>query len=799
VSGEKTHIFKLSVSVAIISISIIAFQLSLIQILSIVQWYHFAYMIISVALLGFGAAGTFIALFRNPLLKNMDSLLPVFMLLSGLFMALSVSVSQSELFRFDSYKLFFDISNVWQLVLTYFVFFLPFFFGALSIGLIFVKHVKNIGMLYFANMLGSGIGGIVAVILMWFLMPEKLPAFISFLACFAGLLIVPHKLRSGFSIIISFVIAALVFLYINPGTLKLSEYKSLSKTLNLPGSKIIKEESSPYGLINVVQSSHIRYAPGLSIKFPGTVSVNNAVFNNGNWYGALAPLGKDSTDYFKHTTEFFPYLINKRKDVLILGAGTGRRITSAIKSNASTITAVEQNKAVTKLLMNELAGEVDSVFNRKEVRPQNISPRTYLLKTSAKFDLISLPVIGSFGGSSGLFALREQYDLTKEAFSEMWGRLNNDGVITVSTWIDYPYRKPLKILSTIMEMLYDRGIKNSENFIAAIKNWNTITYTIKRTPFKDEEIKIIRDFCNEMNFDPVILPGIKDDEREKFNKLQDKSFYLLIDRILASPEEREKLYSEYPFNIKPAIDDKPYFSQFLRWKSISQLSEQFGNQSVPFFEVGYILLYLTFIQIVIFALILIILPLVKIGLKGGRKFWALVYFGGLGIGYMFIEIIFIQRFTLYFGNVIYAAAAVVSLMLISSGFGSLVSQKLQAKPNRLIGIIFLIIISLIIYTIFLSSLLKTTIIFTLPVKIIFTTLLIAPPAFIMGMPFPLGLRFLSKRNESQVPWAWGINGLFSVISVVLATIIAIELGFVWVMIFAAGAYFSSMIISFKRN
>ncbi len=180
-------------------------------------------------------------------------------------------------------------------------------------------------------------------------------------------------------------------------------------------------------------------------------------------------MGKDSIDYFTHTTEFFPYLINKRKDVLILGAGTGRRITSAIKSNASTITAVEQNKAVTKLLMNELAGEVDSVFNRKEVRPQNISPRTYLLKTSTKFDLISLPVIGSFGGSSGLFALQEQYDLTKEAFSEMWGRLNNDGVITVSTWIDYPYRKPLKILSTATEMLYDRGIENAGYFYCCNK------------------------------------------------------------------------------------------------------------------------------------------------------------------------------------------------------------------------------------------------------------------------------------------------------------------------------------------
>jgi predicted membrane-bound spermidine synthase len=170
---------------------------------------------------------------------------------------------------------------------------------------------------------------------------------------------------------------------------------------------------------------------------------------------------------------------------------------------------------------------------------------------------------------------------------------------------------------------------------------------------------------------------------------------------------------------------------------------------------------------------------------------------------MFIEIVLIQKFTLYFGNVIYSAAAVVSLMLISSGFGSWFSQNLYAKPNRIVGVTALIILSLIIYLIFLSPLLKTTIAFTLTTKIIFTTLLIAPPAFIMGMPFPLGLRLLSERNDSgdtgQVPWAWGINGLFSVISVVLATIIAIELGFIWVMVLAAAAYGLALLVNLRRE
>jgi hypothetical protein len=385
----------------------------------------------------------------------------------------------------------------------------------------------------------------------------------------------------------------------------------------------------------------------------------------------------------------------------------------------------------------------------------------------------------------------------------MWIGLKDKGVISITTWIDYPYRNPLKIVATLVEVLAEQNIQNPTEHITAIKNWNTLTITVKRKPLTDEEIIRVRSFCEEMKFDPVILPDIKQEERARFNKLQDDSFYRMIDKILFFPKERKYVYSEYPFNIKPATDDKPYFSQFLQWKSIPQLAELFGNQSVPFFEVGYILLYLTFFQILILALVFIIIPLFKIGWKGGDKAWTLIYFGGLGIGYMFIEIIFIQRFTLYFGNVIYAAAAVVSLMLISSGFGSLVSQKIQAKPNRIIGIIFIIVIALIIYTIILSSILRTTIVFSLTTKIIFTTLLIAPPAFFMGMPFPLGLRLLASKIEpaegSQVAWAWGINGLLSVTGVVLATIIAVEFGFVWVMILAAGAYSLSLVINLKRT
>jgi spermidine synthase len=795
----KVSLVKIYFSVSLLSAAIIAFQLSLIQILSIVQWHHFAYMVISVAMLGFGAAGTVLSLAKKFFVDRAETILPGLMTLSGLAMALSVSIAQAEALRFDSYLLFADYSHIWKLITTYFLFLIPFFLGALAIGIIFIKYVDKIGVLYFANMLGSGLGGLAAVFLMWIFFPQKLPAVIAVIAFAAGVIIVPKEQRNVFTFIVMVTVAVLVFMYITPAKLQLSEYKSLSKTLNLPDSKIILKESSPYGLIEIVSTPYLRYAPGLSIKYPGVVSVENAAFNNGDWIGPLLSNENDSLHYLLFTTENLGYVTADRNNVLVLGAGTGRQVRTAILNDAEIITSVEQNKALANLLEGKLASKVDFILNDESVRLQNISPRTFLLSTQQKFDLISLPMIDAFGGSSGMYALQEQYLLTVESFNEMLAALNRNGVVSVSTYIDYPYRNPIKIIATFAEVFEKRKIDNPDEYIAAIKNWNTITFLVKKDPLTVSEIDSIRNFCGRMNFDPVLLPDISDAERERFNKLQDTSIYSMFDRILQSKEEREKLYDEYPFNIKPATDNQPYFSQFLQWSTIPLLADLFGNQSVPFFEVGYLLMYLTFIQITILAIILIIVPLFRFGFKGGGKLKTLLYFSGLGIGYMLIEIILIQRFTLYFGNVIYAAALVVCLMLVSSGFGSLVSQKITPKPYRIFLIVSFIIISFIIYALFLSGWLRTTIGFSLTAKIILSFIWIAPPAFFMGMPFPLGLKMLSFSNESQIPWAWGINGVFSVVSAVLATIIAVELGFVWVMVFAIGGYLLVIVSNLRTS
>lgn len=801
--STKKYLSRISVSIALLSISIIAYQLVLIQILSIVQWYHFAYMIISIAMLGFGAAGTFISLFKRSLLEKAESLLPWLMVITSMLMSASVAISQIASINFDIYHLFDDYTQIWKLAVTYMLFFLPFFCSALSIGIVFVKHVEKIGLLYFSNMIGSGLGGVFAIVIMWWFLPEKLPIIVSIIAFTAAIVSTPQRMRQSFAIIIFIAVAVLSFFYLTSPDLNISEYKSISRTKNLPKSKVIKKAGSPYGMIEIVSAPYLRYAPGLSIKYPGILSVDNVAFNNGVWLDPIISSKNDSLNYFDYSTEIIPYILRERKDVLVLESGTGRQVNFALHKNSRRVVAVESNKALIELLIDDSVLQAGSIYNDKSVILRTISPRTFLLSSHSKFDLITFPIIGSFGGTSGLFALQEQYLLTTESFSEMWSGLKDDGVICITTWIDYPYRNILKILATWIEVLnnYKKGDPNDH--IIAIKNWNAVTLLLSHNSFSTNDADTIRNFCKKMNFDPVLLPGIMPEERDYYNKLQDNSFYTLIDKLIHSESEREEVYNDYSFNIKPATDDQPYYSQFLQSKSLSQLSELFGNRNLPFIELGYVLLYVTIFQILLIAVILILTPLFKTGWKGENKTWTLIYFSGLGIGYMFIEIIFIQRFTLYFGNVIYASAAVICLMLLSSGFGSLLSQKFEARHSKLVGILMIIIISLVIYTLILSFLLKATIVFTLTTKIFFSTILIGPPAFLMGMPFPLGLRLLSSKNKSvetsQIPWAWGINGLMSVTSTALATIIAVELGFTWVMIFATLAYVISLMINFRST
>lgn len=792
---------RLLPALAILSVAVVSFQLALMQILSIVQWYHFAYMVISIALLGFGVAGTIISLFKKHLMQHSNILLPALMIATGFLMATVVGISQSSRLRFDSYLLFVDYSQTGKLLFTYLLLLLPFLTAALAIGIAFVRYTDQIGKLYFANLLGSGLGGLLAVGLSWVVMPQKLPALMALLPLIAALWMMPYPFTIRWLTPFFANLGLIVVFILQPFPFKLSQFKDLSKTLNLPDIKVAYEKPGPYGFIQVVSSPVLRHAPGLSLNYSGTIPPRKAIFKNGDWYGAVEPRHPPGdTTVYDYTTRVLPYVMRTRAKVLILNAGSGEDISLAKSKAAPEIVAVEANDAVISLLENELSGETAGLLEGPDITISREDPRTFLLKDTSKYDLIVIPTIGAFGGTAGLNALSEQYLLTKDAFSEMWQKLHPEGVISINCWVDYPPRNPLKILATMIEVLIESGAEKVTDHIGAIRSWGTMAIAVKKTSISEEEADKVRDFCHRMSFDPVLLPNLKTEERTQYNHLQDDNFFQYIDTLL-SPQ-RPELYKNYDFNIKPPTDDKPYFSQFIRGKSLSHLSRLFGNNAIPFFEIGYLIVVLTLIQVTLVSVLLIILPLFRFGWRGKGRPGVLLYFGGIGIGYMFVEIVFIQRFILYLGNPIYAVAALMSTLLMFSGLGSYVTGRVEINQSRLSKVFLGIIGLLLIYSFSLTSVLQQTIGLPGFLKMVIMILVIAPVALLMGLPFPLELKRLSQENPQLVPWSWAINGCASVISTALATVIAVEVGFKWVTILAAVAYglpLVSIIVSQRLN
>ncbi|MFC1734078.1 hypothetical protein ACFL6I_27555, partial [candidate division KSB1 bacterium] len=622
--------------------------------------------------------------------------------------------------------------------------------------------------------------------IMWILAPQKIPAVLALLAIAAALLVIPERYKKT-AVSAAFFSAVIAFgLFSRSGDLIISEYKGLSRALTLPDAEITAESHSPYGVLQSV-SSPSRYAPGLSMSFQDSLRSREILFKNGDWLGpVIVPTGYESMTELNYTTHHLPYFLYEPDSILIVNAETGVDVFHALVQNAHNITCVEEDPSVVSMVRERAASENGSVFDDRRVSVISAETRTFLHAGSGQYDLITMPVIGFFGGNTGLNSLREYYDLTKESFREMWMRLNGDGTLCLSCWMDYPVRYPLKLLATVVEMLREEGITEPADHIISIRSWGTITFLVKKESVTEYDADRTKEFCELMYFDPVILPEITSGERARFNLLQDTSFFDYVDTLIAS--ERHTLYDDYSFDIRPAVDNRPFFAQFLRWKEMPELAGLFGGRQVPFLELGYFIVVLSLILISAAAFILILLPLFKTGWQGRHKHLTFLYFTGIGIGYMFLEIVLIQRFVYYFGDALFASAAVISILLVCSGIGSFYSSKLRLSEKTVTAVFAAALVCLAAHYFFLQKILEITLAFSPAVKTGFAVMIIGMPAFFMGMLFPVGIRMLTSDNEGDVPWAWGINGCVSVISAVSALVIAVEFGYDTVFLLTIAAY-----------
>lgn len=787
----------MALSLGVASLAIISFQLVIMQLLSISLWHHFAYMVISMAMLGFGAAGTFLALFRERLKRTFNQALPLLYLLCGVSMTGSVQLV-GVFGEFDAFLLFFDRSQLVRMSFTYLVYCLPFFFGGLAVTLVFYRDVGRIGLYYFCNLTGSAAGALAIIWLFRILPLPVIPSLLALLPIFAAWLVrgsVRH-FYIAITIALLFPLAGIL----KPATPGISEFKAMYGSLQLPDARIMHEEFGPYGLLQVVRAPSLRFAPALSLNFRGQPPVRDILFHNGEYFGTL--LGGDRTGHQKdphlldYATRGLPFALRRPESVLILHAASGVDVSHALSHNPRRITAVEPNRQANRLLTAHRPEWIDSLYLKPQVTLAGNSVRTWLsAHPEVRKDLIVLPVVGAFGGTSGVHALQEQYHLTLQAFAEMYNRLSDEGMIAVTVWTGYPSRKSLKILATWRRLLEGSTIYGAEHHIMAVRSWGTITWVLSRSPFTSEEREAVRSFSRARSFDPLILADIRPGERDYFNQVGDRSFFSHVDTLLYG--SYESFSGDYLFDIRPATDNRPFFFHFMTLSSISELRLQYDIRELTYMELGYVLAAVTLVQIVMASVFLIIFPLFRVGWKGTRRRWTFLYFAGIGIGFMFFEIVLIQKLVRYLGQPVYATAAVLAALLLSSGAGSFFSSRLQADRRTLLRTGAAVVALIVLYALFLMPLLDMSMGWPLTARVLSVVVLLAPPAFFMGMMFPFGLRRLSGSNETQIPWACGVDSCLSVSATVLATMVALEAGFGLVMGVAAGAYALTTLASLR--
>jgi len=816
-------------AVALVSAGALAYEVLLTRLFSIVQWHHYAYMVISIALLGYGASGAFLALAGEALRRHLGAAFAAGAALFAVSAVLSFAVA--ERLPFNPLAVIWEPRQLLFLPILYALFALPFFGAATCIGLALAAFPHRVGRIYRYDLMGAAAGAIGLMLALFVVFPDAALRLVALMGLLAAALAISlrdsgaiRKSRAAACSVAA--VAACAALPPSWTALHLSEYKGLSQALLVPGAQVLVEDSSPLGLLTVVSSPTVplRHAPGLSLNNATEPPAQLGVFTDGDGLTAITAFDgrREPLAYLDFTPAALPYHLLEKPDVLILGAGGGADILLALLHGAATIDAVELNPQLVRLVAERFSAFAGHLYERPGVRVHVAEARSFVAGGRNHYDVIQIPLLDSFAAAAaGTHSLSESYVYTIEAFEQYLDRLRPDGYLAITRWLKLPPRDSLRLFATAVSALERRGIGEPGRHLALVRSWNTATLLVKNGRLSDQDTASVRRFADERAFDLDFLPGMARAEANRFNILDQADFFDGAVALLGP--ERDAFLRDYKFDIAPTTDNRPYFFDFFKWRALPELLERRALGGAALLDWGYLVLAATLIQAAALALLLILAPLLWLGRERREpavadlaRWRVALYFLAIGLAFLFIEIASIQRFVLFLGHPVYAIPVVLCGFLFFAGLGSGIAPTLTARLEALrarspqrpsIGAAdrllrcFLHVrhpaLALAVAGIGTAALMHLVLalplfrwLMPLPdaLKIAVSLALIAPLAFFMGMPFPLALARVAATRAALVPWAWGINGCASVLSAVLAILLAISLGLNAVVVIAIALY-----------
>jgi len=798
---ERTSVetigFHHYLGIFLLSLATLLLELSLTRVLSVGLWYHFGFLVISTALLGFGTSGVVLALWRR--LREqifLDFALAVLAVLFGVLTVVCFWLMQR--IPFDPFSLFSDKRQLGFMPLYYIVISLPFFCSGLALALLFTRGGHHVNRLYAFDLIGAGIGcGALALIMPAFggsgsvvcaaALGLLAAAIFGFRAAkkIAGLALI---LAAG-SIVLAFFANNLLPISITPNKAPLPTPPIYSAWNTF--SKIDVIETQP-ARANTTSRGSRRFI------FDAGTAATGMMDLRPNVREALRQAGDDA-DY----TSNIAYVGKTNPSVLIIGSGGGGQVVDALHYSASKIVAVEINPIINDVITNRMRDYWGDLYQQPEVQVVTEEGRSYVRRSKEQYDaIISVHTISNAAIASGALSLAENYVLTREAFEDYLDHLKSDGVL----YFTRPETQIPRLFSTGREALAARGITDFPSHFFAYRalppgehlpSFKSFCagFLMKRSPFTPEEIAAIRRILK-IGEAPKTGEGTTEVLYSPGEPASGSIYY----RLLTAPDLRA-VYASEPAQIEPATDDRPFFNQHTRWSTINwktfqdiftQNTARKARMALEDRPIAEVTLLVLLAQSIVVAAILIFLPLAKFSRKGLRvphRGAFLIYFAGLGLGFIMIEIALLQRFTLFLGQPVYTFAVVLAALLLFTGIGSALSDRFGSAARKNLRLIVPLILLTLLLTAFVTPyLFNATLGWSLLARVLVSVLILAPLGILLGMPFPSGLRIIGEEVPSLVPWAWGVNGFFTVIGTVGALILGMAFGFKAVLVIAAACY-----------
>ena len=766
------------------SFAALLLELALTRLFSVVLFYHFAFLAISIALLGLGAGGVF-AYLRKTQLSRIGTR-PLAAWLCGLNAIVIPFVLEIVLHVPVSLEL--SWTNLLRLTVLYLSAAIPFLLTGVLFSVVFARETRTITRLYGADLLGGALACLSVVpLLNWIGGPNAI-LFAATVMALAGLMWADSRRTRNVTGVIAAVLVLLIAVNHSGRLIDVIYAKGIFRDKSWV-------EFARWNAISRVEVDR-QGDDGKAIVIDADASTYIMNVDPHAWQGTL---------WQKNLMASPPALANVLRphgEFAIIGPGGGVDVLRAVANGSPSVTGIEINPIIANSIMRDRYADYSyHLYERPEVHLHVTDGRSFVRNAKQEFDVVQMTLVDTWASTAaGAFALSENSLYTVDAFREYFEHLKPDGMIAITRWEFRQPREALRVVSVATEALHQLGVQNPAKHLIVVSEGDLdedgipVVVLAKKSPFTPEEEAAVKVHI-ESTEDLVALYTPSAPGQNPFS-------------ALIARNDPRAFARAYPYNVAPVDDNAPFF--FFTLKTDQVLHDGGLQRGIDWkVNLGVVVLGIVFAISLVAVAVFLVGPM---ALRGGRRQRALplLYFVAVGLGYILVEIAFIQRFVLFLGHPTYALTVVIFLLLLSSGAGSLLSRRLL--PNTARGWIPLVILVLAIalYTWGLTSLLTSLIGLPFFVKLVVSAVVLVPLGFAMGMPFPTGLRAIANISDVELPaselgepansddnaveWAWAMNAASSVLGSVLAVVIAIHFGLNITVACGAAAYLLSLML-----